>query len=421
MSGIQKLKDSLLKTSIIFLITTSLYLSMVDARISNAGILYDFTPERFEGALKSGKPTLLDFSKDTCGFCVKMIPTMKELREEYGNVVNIITVDADEYNELAEEFEIYGVPVFIFFDRNGNEVDRLVGYQEKETLVEYLEEFIPDITIKKSIRKEGLENGTFIVYLEIENNGRKKIENMEIKDKIPEGLDVLVSESSPKLNMIGDEIIFHLDLHPRNWMELSYKLKTYSPGTIFLDATTVSYELDGETIEVKSNEVATTIESIKLEVENKSYEKIEKDFKSAIIVISKFLSKDTVKEGEEVMVTLEIKNIGDGDARDLRIIDSVCEGIRVASGVTTKNFPMLRVDQKETLNYVISSNKAKNYAIPPANIIFSDDDGVHMQESNEVDLTVEESKSYSNILKGIGVLLLFLLAIVFVKASRQRR
>ncbi|MFQ6051587.1 MAG: thioredoxin domain-containing protein [Candidatus Hydrothermarchaeota archaeon] len=422
MFRIKKLKDLLPRLAVIFLISISLYSPVVDARISPVGIYYDYTPESFENALKSGKPTLLDFSKDTCSICVRMIPIMKEIRKEYADVVNIITVDANEYKELAKDFGVYGVPVFIFFDKNGNEVGRLIGYQEKETLIERLEELIPDITIKKRIEKDS-ENGTFIVYLEVENNGKRKIENIEIKDKIPNGLDVLINESLPRIKREGNEIIFNLDLYPRNRVELFYKMRTYSPGNILLDATTALYKIDGEVIEVKSNKASISIESIKSEVKNESYEKIEDEFetkrKEAIIVISKSLNKDTVKEGEEVIVTLEIKNIGNDDAKDIRIIDSVCEDVKVVSGETIINLPFLRVGQKETFSYVIKSDKSKKYTIPPANIIFFDENGLHTQESNEVDLNVE-SRSYS-IVKGIILFLLFLFIFIFLNVAKRRK
>ncbi len=101
-------------------------------RSEESGILYDYTPEAFEAALKSGKPTLLDFSADWCPPCRITAPILEKLRDEYRGKVNIFTANADYERELVQKYGAEWYPTFIFFDKNGEEVMRIQGliYEE---------------------------------------------------------------------------------------------------------------------------------------------------------------------------------------------------------------------------------------------------------------------------------------------------
>jgi rhodanese-related sulfurtransferase len=96
-------------------------------RSNASGILYDYTPAKFEQALVSGKPTLLDFSADWCPPCRITAPILDKLREEYGGEVNILTANVDNEGDLVLKYREEWFPTFIFFDRNGDEVRRVRG------------------------------------------------------------------------------------------------------------------------------------------------------------------------------------------------------------------------------------------------------------------------------------------------------
>lgn len=110
--------------------------------ISPSGILYDYTPEKFEEALNSGKPTLLEFSVDWCWECAKLAPIMRELRAEYDEKANIITANADVEIDLQGRYKIHNIPSFVVFDRNGKVKAVLIGFQRKENLEQVLDELI---------------------------------------------------------------------------------------------------------------------------------------------------------------------------------------------------------------------------------------------------------------------------------------
>ncbi|MFQ6051942.1 MAG: thioredoxin domain-containing protein [Candidatus Hydrothermarchaeota archaeon] len=105
-------------------------------------IVYDYTPEKLHMALTSGKPTLLEIAADWCPYCREMAPTMNTIKEKYKSEFNIITANADLDLDLVRYYQVKGLPTLVFFDREGKEVFKLVGFQEKEKLEKIIEELI---------------------------------------------------------------------------------------------------------------------------------------------------------------------------------------------------------------------------------------------------------------------------------------
>ncbi len=84
--------------------------------------------------------TMLDLGADKCVPCKMMAPILKELKEKYRGRAAIVFIDVWKHREQAQRFGIRGIPTQIFFDRDGNEVGRHVGYMDKKSIVNKLEE-----------------------------------------------------------------------------------------------------------------------------------------------------------------------------------------------------------------------------------------------------------------------------------------
>ncbi|MDD3480968.1 MAG: thioredoxin domain-containing protein [Patescibacteria group bacterium] len=80
---------------------------------------------------------LVDIYLPTCGYCQKVGPVISEIAKEYGANYKIGKLDASENSVIASEFKIESVPALLFF-KDGEEVDRIVGAEEKEKIVEKL-------------------------------------------------------------------------------------------------------------------------------------------------------------------------------------------------------------------------------------------------------------------------------------------
>ncbi|MBW2346128.1 MAG: thioredoxin family protein [Deltaproteobacteria bacterium] len=86
-------------------------------------------------ARMSGKPTMIEFGATGCVPCDMMQPVLKNLRKKYPDKLNVVFVHVGENRILGARFGIQSIPVQAFYDKNGEEVFRHVGfYAEAEVL-----------------------------------------------------------------------------------------------------------------------------------------------------------------------------------------------------------------------------------------------------------------------------------------------
>ncbi|NMM65755.1 thioredoxin [Clostridium sp. P21] len=90
--------------------------------------------------LNSDGAILVDFFAEWCGPCKMVAPVLEELSTEMEGKARIFKVDVDKSGDLAERYGISGVPTLIIF-KYGKEVDKIVGFQPKETLKAKLQQY----------------------------------------------------------------------------------------------------------------------------------------------------------------------------------------------------------------------------------------------------------------------------------------
>lgn len=73
------------------------------------------TAEFDEVVLKSEKPVLVDFWAAWCGPCRLLSPIVDEFAEEHPEVL-VCKVNVDDEPELADRFDIFGIPTLIVFE-----------------------------------------------------------------------------------------------------------------------------------------------------------------------------------------------------------------------------------------------------------------------------------------------------------------
>jgi peptidylprolyl isomerase len=91
-----------------------------------------------EQALSNGLPTLAEFGSSTCIPCKQMKPLLEELVVEYEGRLNVIIVEVYEQKELTQQYGIMAIPTQIFFDGNGQEITRHMGFYAKEDIIAQL-------------------------------------------------------------------------------------------------------------------------------------------------------------------------------------------------------------------------------------------------------------------------------------------
>ena len=89
-------------------------------------------------SLSSGKPTVIDLGARTCIPCKKMAPILESLSSEYRNKASVLFIDVHENSAAADKFRIQMIPTQVFFNAQGKEVKRHVGFMEKAEIVKEL-------------------------------------------------------------------------------------------------------------------------------------------------------------------------------------------------------------------------------------------------------------------------------------------
>ncbi len=94
----------------------------------------ELTDENFDQTIAAAPgPVVVDFYAPWCGPCKMLAPLLGSLAEHYAERVQFFKVNVDAAPELAERFEVSGVPMLVFFV-NGEPHDLLIGFPSPQTL-----------------------------------------------------------------------------------------------------------------------------------------------------------------------------------------------------------------------------------------------------------------------------------------------
>jgi thiol-disulfide isomerase/thioredoxin len=86
----------------------------------------------------SGKPTLVDFGATGCRPCDMMAPILADLKKKYDGKLNVLFVHVQEHQILAARYGVQGIPVQVFFDKDGKEAFRHTGFFPQAEIEEKL-------------------------------------------------------------------------------------------------------------------------------------------------------------------------------------------------------------------------------------------------------------------------------------------
>jgi thioredoxin 1 len=135
--------------------STSVFLvAMVTLMVTT--LLFDL-PDGFAQTSKVAKvsaklPRLVDVGADKCIPCIMMAPVLGELKKEYAGVLDVESVDVWKNPSAGQKYGIRGIPTQIFYDANGKELKRHMGFISKQGILDEFQKL--GITLKPIMKKE---------------------------------------------------------------------------------------------------------------------------------------------------------------------------------------------------------------------------------------------------------------------------
>ncbi|HZQ98353.1 MAG TPA: thioredoxin [Chloroflexota bacterium] len=104
-----------------------------------AGAAFAVTDSTFKDeVLSAQQPVLVDFWATWCGPCRMVAPIVEEIAGEQEGKLKVAKVDVDQNPQIAQQFGVMSIPTLIVF-KNGEAVERLVGYMPKAKLMQAIQ------------------------------------------------------------------------------------------------------------------------------------------------------------------------------------------------------------------------------------------------------------------------------------------
>jgi thioredoxin 1 len=119
---------------------TTMWLTALLLVASSSFTCGDTATQSPEEVPKKGIVTMLDLGAHKCIPCKMMAPILQKMEKAYKGKAAIIFIDVWKYRDQAERFHIRAIPTQIFFDKNGKEVYRHVGFMSERAIVRQLKE-----------------------------------------------------------------------------------------------------------------------------------------------------------------------------------------------------------------------------------------------------------------------------------------
>lgn len=97
----------------------------------------------FNQIIAEDRPTLVDFFATWCGPCKAQAPILEDVKNRVGDKANIVKIDIDRNQSLAQIYNVRSVPTLIMF-KKGEAIWRTVGVQMADELERKINEHLTD-------------------------------------------------------------------------------------------------------------------------------------------------------------------------------------------------------------------------------------------------------------------------------------
>lgn len=93
---------------------------------------------KFNDVPVKGMVTMIDLGAKKCIPCKMMAPILAKMEKQFEGKAAIVFIDVWKYNEQARRFGIRTIPTQIFFNEDGKEIYRHVGFMDEKAIINQL-------------------------------------------------------------------------------------------------------------------------------------------------------------------------------------------------------------------------------------------------------------------------------------------
>ncbi len=107
-------------------------------------MVHELTNATFENEINGKIPIIVDFWASWCGPCKMLAPIFDQVSKDFDGKLKFAKISTEDYPDTASEQGITGIPCLIIFNK-GEEVDRIVGFRQKEQLKKDIQDILNQI------------------------------------------------------------------------------------------------------------------------------------------------------------------------------------------------------------------------------------------------------------------------------------
>ena len=99
----------------------------------------------FAEAARDGKPVMMDFYADWCAACIELDhqtynqTEILDLANSFVSIKMDLTARSEVNNARNRKYQVVGMPTVIFFDSNGQELERFSGFKGADDMAEVMQ------------------------------------------------------------------------------------------------------------------------------------------------------------------------------------------------------------------------------------------------------------------------------------------
>ena len=87
-------------------------------------------------------PVVVDFYADWCGPCKQYAPTFHAVAEKYDQGACFVSINVDDYPELAKTYEVSSIPATVFIQPGGGVLGKEVGVITETQLTSWVNQLL---------------------------------------------------------------------------------------------------------------------------------------------------------------------------------------------------------------------------------------------------------------------------------------